>query len=138
MVQVDEPEPVTLDGLNVMVAPAGTPLALQLTVPPKPPIAEAVVVPEAMPPAATVCEPGVAATEKSAAELTVRLIVVLWVRVSPTIVLSTPVIVTVTVPVAAVLLAVKVNVLVPVVGLGLNDAVTPLGNPEADRSTLPA
>jgi len=47
------------------------------------------------------------------------------------------VIVTVTVPVAAVLLAVSVNVLVLAVPLGLNDAVTPLGRPEADKPTLP-
>jgi len=47
-----------------------------------------------------------------------------------------PVTVTVTVPVAAVLLAVSVNVLVLAVLLGLNDAVTPLGRPDADRPTL--
>ena len=48
-----------------------------------------------------------------------------------------PLTVTVTVPVAAVLLAVSVNVLVLAVLLGLNDAVTPLGRPDADRLTLP-
>jgi len=48
-----------------------------------------------------------------------------------------PVMVTATVPVVAVLLAVSVNVLVAVAGLGLNEAVTPLGRPEADRLTLP-
>jgi hypothetical protein len=48
-----------------------------------------------------------------------------------------PVMVTVTVPVAAVPPAVSVNVLVLVVGFGLNDAVTPLGKPEADKLTLP-
>jgi len=48
-----------------------------------------------------------------------------------------PVMVGVTVPVAAVLLAVSVNVLVLVVLLGLNDAVTPLGRPDADKLTLP-
>jgi hypothetical protein len=48
-----------------------------------------------------------------------------------------PVTVTVTVPVVAVLLAVSVNVLVLVVLLGLNEAVTPLGRPDADRLTLP-
>jgi len=47
-----------------------------------------------------------------------------------------PVTVTVTVPVAAVLLAVRVNVLVLAVLLGLNDAVTPLGRPDADKLTL--
>jgi len=45
--------------------------------------------------------------------------------------------VTVAVPAVAELLAVKVSVLVPVVLVGLNDAVTPLGNPEAARLTLP-
>ena len=48
-----------------------------------------------------------------------------------------PVRVTVTVPVAAVPLAVSVNVLVLAVLLGLNDAVTPLGRPDADKLTLP-
>ena len=45
--------------------------------------------------------------------------------------------VTVTVPVVAVLLAAKVSVLVLAVLLGLNDAVTPLGRPDADKLTLP-
>ena len=49
---------------------------------------------------------------------------------------DTPVTVTVTVPVVAVLLAVSVNVLLLAVLLGLNDAVTPLGSPEADKLTL--
>jgi hypothetical protein len=48
-----------------------------------------------------------------------------------------PVTVTVTVPVVAVLLAVNVNVLVLGVLIGLNDAVTPLGRPVADKLTLP-
>jgi len=48
-----------------------------------------------------------------------------------------PATVTVTVPVAAVLLAVSVKVLVLAVLLGLNDAVTPLGRPDADKPTMP-
>jgi len=48
-----------------------------------------------------------------------------------------PVTVTVLVPGGAVLLAVSVNVLVLVVLLGLNDVVTPLGRPDADKVTLP-
>jgi hypothetical protein len=48
-----------------------------------------------------------------------------------------PVIVIVKVPSVAVLLAVSVRVLVPVVLLGLNAAVTPLGKPVAERLTLP-
>ena len=46
-------------------------------------------------------------------------------------------IVTVDVPVVAVLLAVNVSTLVPVVGFVPNVAVTPLGRPEAARVTLP-
>ena len=48
-----------------------------------------------------------------------------------------PVTVTAIVPVVAVLLAVNVNVLVVAVLLGLNEAVTPLGRPDADKLTLP-
>jgi len=63
---------------------------------------------------------------------TVRVIVVVFVKVP-----DVPVMVTVTVPVVAVPLAVSVSVLVVEVGLGLNDDVTPLGRPEADKLTLP-
>jgi len=48
-----------------------------------------------------------------------------------------PVMVTVVVPVTAVLLAVSVNVLVAVARLGLKVPVTPLGKPVADKLTLP-
>ena len=40
-------------------------------------------------------------------------------------------------PRLAVLLAVSVTVQVPVVGFGANDAVTPLGKPDAEKATLP-
>src|SRR6202042_1657919 len=63
---------------------------------------------------------------------TVRLSVVLFVKLP-----DVPVIVTGPVPVAAVPVAVKVSVLVEVVGFGLKPAVTPLGVPVADRVTLP-
>ena len=43
----------------------------------------------------------------------------------------------ITVPIAAVPLAVSVNLLLPVAGFGLKDAVTPLGNAELLRLTLP-
>jgi hypothetical protein len=36
-VMVDDPEPVTVVGLKLAVAPVGSPLALKLTVPLKPP-----------------------------------------------------------------------------------------------------
>ena len=48
-----------------------------------------------------------------------------------------PVTVTVDVPVVAVELAVKVKVLLALAGLVPKLAVTPLGNPEADKVTLP-
>jgi hypothetical protein len=56
--------------------------------------------------------------------------------VLPVVLPSVPVMVTVDVPVAAVLLAVKVTTLLPVVGLVPKDAVTPLGRPLAERVTL--
>jgi membrane-associated protease RseP (regulator of RpoE activity) len=50
-----------------------------------------------------------------------------------------PVMVTVAGPRAAVLLAVSISTLVPVVGFGVNDAVTPLGRTDVTaRFTLPA
>jgi len=48
-----------------------------------------------------------------------------------------PVMVTFAAPTVAVLVAINVNVLVPVVFAGLKDAVTPLGRPDADKLTLP-
>lgn len=48
-----------------------------------------------------------------------------------------PVTVTVTVPMAAVMLEVSVSTLVLELLPGLNDAVTPLGRPDADKLTLP-
>src|SRR6267154_300164 len=70
----------------------------------------------------------------SSTAVTVKLTVVV---VGPTKPADEPVTVAVTVPVAALLLAVSVNVLVLVVLLGLNEAVTPLGRPDADKLTLP-
>src|SRR5438067_13464244 len=58
--------------------------------------------------------------------------VVVWVKLP-----EVPVTVTVAVPVVAVALAVNVRLLVPVVLAGLKVAVTPAGNPDADKLTLP-
>jgi hypothetical protein len=63
---------------------------------------------------------------------TVRLIGMLFVKLP-----DVPVIVTVSVPLAALALAVKVNVLSEVAGFGLNAAVTPFGKPDAESVTLP-
>ena len=67
-----------------------------------------------------------------AAEFTVSVTVVVCDKVP-----LVPVMVTVAVPVAALVLAVKVRTLVEVVGLVPKLAVTPEGKPEADRLTLP-
>ena len=64
--------------------------------------------------------------------VTVRAIVVLCVK-DPLV----PVTVTLAVPVAAVLDAAKVTLLVPVVDAGLKLAVTPVGKPLAARATVP-
>ena len=61
-----------------------------------------------------------------------REIVVVFVKLP-----EVPVIVTGNVPTPAVPTAVRVSVLVVAVGLGLNEAVTPAGKPEADKVTLP-
>ena len=64
--------------------------------------------------------------------LTVNAMAVLAVRLP-----EVPVMVTVNVPSAAELLAASVRTLDAVVGLVPNDAVTPVGRPEAARVTLP-
>src|ERR1700743_2724287 len=64
--------------------------------------------------------------------VTVKLMVAVCERVP-----LTPVTVMVAAPRVAVLDAVKVSVLVPVVEAGLNAAVTPAGNPLAVRATMP-
>jgi hypothetical protein len=69
---------------------------------------------------------------KLAGALTVRAMVVLDVSVP-----EIPVMVTAAAPMVAVLLAVNVSTLVPVVGFVPNAAVTPPGSPEAARATLP-
>ena len=51
--------------------------------------------------------------------------------------LHVPVMVMVDVPVLAVLAAVSVSELVLVVEAGLNEAVTPVGRPDAERATAP-
>ena len=61
-----------------------------------------------------------------------RLTVVVWVR-EP----ETPVMVTVVVPSVGVLLAARINELVPVAGFGLRPTVTPAPWPLADKVTLP-
>jgi len=119
-------------GLKVAVTPAGRLDAEKLTLPVKPRIGLMVIVDVPVLPRGTLRLLGDAERLKFGPGFTVRAIVVVCVRPP-----DVPVIVTVTLPVVAVLLAVSVNVLVLVVLLGLNDGVTPLGRPEADKLTLP-
>lgn len=124
-------------GLNDAVTPLGSPEADNATLPLKPfcPLTVIVLVPLA--PCVMVKLLGEVESVKFGGGFTVSEIVVALDRL-----LEEPVIVTVTVPVVAVLLAVSVNVLVlaalvPAVLLGLKDAATPAGKPEADKLTLP-
>ena len=119
-------------GLNAAVTPDGNPEAAKVTLPVNPFCGAIVIVLVPLPPRATVKLVGEAESAKFGVALTVKLTVVVCVKLP-----EVPVIVTVTVPVAAVALAVKVNLLVVVPGFGLNAAVTPLGNPEAAIVTLP-
>jgi hypothetical protein len=135
-VEVAEPLAAGVTGLveNVAVTPLGKPLALSVVAELKPPVLVTVIVLVPLEPCVTVTEAGDALTLKFgvAAEFTVSEIVVCAVRLP-----DVPVIVMVDVPVAAVLLAVRVKVLVEVVGFVPKVAVTPLGSPDAARLTLP-
>jgi len=125
---------VVLLGLNVAVTPPGRPEADKLTLPLKPFCGVTVIVLAPLVPCVTVKLLGEAEIVKFAtrAGFMVSETVVVFVKLP-----EVPAMVTVTVPVAAVLLEVSVKVLVLVVLLGLKDAVTPTGKPDADKLTLP-
>jgi hypothetical protein len=135
-VEVTLPFAAGVTGLveNVAVTPVGRPVALSVVAELKPSVLVMVIVLVPLAPWVTVREAGEAAMVKFgvAVALTVRASVVVVVRLP-----EVPVIVTVEVPVVAVELAVRVSTLVPVVGFVPNAAVTPLGNPDAARVTLP-
>ena len=125
---------VALLGLKDAVTPFGSPEAIKLTLPPKPLSGVMPIVFVPLAPRTMLKLLGEAESEKSGtdAAVTVREIVTVCVKVP-----DEPLMVTMTAPVVAVLLAVKVKVLVLVVLLGLKDAVTPFGSPEAVKLTLP-
>jgi hypothetical protein len=131
-VRVSVLEAVAGFGLNEALTPLGRPDADKLTLPLKPFCGVIVTVLVPLDPCMMLRLPGNAERAKFGAGVTVREIVVGFARIP-----DVPVIVTVTVPVVAVPPAVSVNVLVAVAGLGLNEAVTPLGRPDADKLTLP-
>jgi hypothetical protein len=120
---------------NAAVTPLGNAELDSVTDPVKPLKSVTVIVLLPLVPCLTVKLAGEADREKSgcAGAFTVRLTFVVWVRLP-----DVPVMVTATVPVVAVLLAVSVSTLVEVVGLVPNVAVTPEGRAdETDNVTLP-
>src|SRR5580658_2704745 len=117
---------------NVAVTPVGRPEAARVTLPVKPPMSVTAIVLVPLLPCTTLNVLGVADSVKLAGGFTVRLMLVVAVKLP-----EVPVMVTVAAPVVAVALAVRVNTLLPVVGLVPNVAVTPVGRPEAARVTLP-
>lgn len=123
---------VALAGLNDAVTPLGRPDADNATVLLKPLRGFTVMVLEPVEPCVIVRLLGEAVSEKFGGGLTVRESVV-----EPDRLPDEPVMVTVAVPVTAVALAVSASVLVPVVLVGLNAAVTPAGKPDADKLTVP-
>ena len=125
-------ELVVLVGLKDAVTPLGKPEADKLTPLLKPFCGVTAIVLVPLAPCVIAMLFGDAESVKFGGAATVSERVVAFERLP-----EIPVTVTVAVPVAAVPLAVNVNVLVPVVLTGLNDAVTPLGRPDADKLTLP-
>jgi len=126
-------EPVAGLGANDAVTPLGKPEAARVTLPVNPPTPVTEIELVALLPWPTDSVAGAAASVKPGGGLTVRA------RVADAVTApELPVRFTVTGPAAAaVLLAVRVSTLAFVAGLGANDAVTPLGKPEAARVTLP-
>jgi hypothetical protein len=118
-------------GLNNAVTPLGNADVDRLTVLLKPNCGVTVIVLDPVVPCEIVKLVGADERVKFGALFTVKVSVAVLVRLP-----DVPVMVTGTVPVVAELLAVSVIVLVFVVGFGLNDAVTPLGKPDANRLTL--
>src|SRR5215469_537339 len=111
-VRVEEPDPLTEPGLKLVVTREPCPLALRLTVPVNPFTAPIVIVDVPLVPLVNVMLAGESEMVKSGVgALTVSVTVVVCVS-EPEV----PVMVMAVVPVAAVLLAVKVRTLVDVVG----------------------
>lgn len=130
------PLPFTEEGLKLAVTPAGKPEAVMETDPVKPNSEATLIEAVGFEPGVMVTAAGGAAVmEKSGRPTTVRLMGKLCVR-APLV----PVMFTVAAPTVAVAEAVNVRVLIaaPVTEAGLNEAVTPAGNPLTVRATAPA
>ena len=129
-------EPVAGFGLKEAITPLGKPEADRETLPLKPFAGVMVIVLLPFDPWVTFRLLGEAESVKlgcggGAVPFTVKLMFVVCVKLP-----DVPVTVTVTVPKVAVLLAANVRVLEPAAGLGLKEAVTPLGKLEFDKETL--
>jgi hypothetical protein len=130
-VSVSTLEPLAGLGLKLAVTPLGNPDATRVTPPVNPFAGVTVMESVLLPPWFTDRVPSEGASMKLGAALTVRAMVVVSVRVP-----AVPVMVTVPEPVVAVLPAISVRTLeLPLAGLGLKLAVTPLGSPEAVNVT---
>ena len=124
--------PVAGFAAKAAVTPLGRPLAVNVTLPLKPFAPETVTVSEAVLPCTTDNVDAAGASVKLGGNPTVRAIVVVAVRLP-----DVPVMVTVVVPAAAVLLTLNVNRLEVLVGFVAKVAVTPLGRPLTARVVLP-
>jgi hypothetical protein len=147
MVTVYVPEAAVLLAFNVSTldpvvglvpktaaTPVGKPDAASATLPVNPPTSVTVIVSVALAPC------GRDKVDEDAASVKLGGVFATMVRAMVAVSVSepeVPVMVTVEVPTVAVLLAVSVRTLDPVTGLAPNAAVTPLGNPDAARVTLP-
>ena len=125
-------DPVVGFVAKVAVTPLGKPVAARVTLPVKAFAPVTLTVSMALPPGVREMVFAVGASVKLGAGLTVSAIVVEAVMVP-----EVPVIVSVTAPVVAVVLAIKVRPLEPPVGFVANIMVTPLGKPVTARLTLP-
>jgi len=125
-------EPVAGFGLKDAVVPLCMPEAESVTFPAKPLLGVMVMTTAPLLARPILRLAGVADKLKFGAPTTVRESVVELLTLP-----LTPWMVTAKVPMAALVLAVKVKVLVLEVLAGLNDAVTPPGRPEAERLTAP-
>jgi hypothetical protein len=147
MVTVDEPTAAVLlavsvttlelvddAGLNEAVTPLGKPLAVKVTLPVNPPVSVTVMVSVPLLPCFTVRDVGEDESVKPAVGLALTVSAMVVVAV---VLPEVPVTVTVAEPVVAVELAVNVRTLELAEDVGLNEAVTPLGRPDAVNVTLP-
>ena len=134
-VRVSTLEPVVGLVLNTAPTPLGSPAAVSVTLPANPPVSITVTV-------SVMADPWVTESVGEDAD-SVKFGDCAAVTVSEMFELASnapevPVIVRLAVPGAAVLPAVRVSTLEPVVGLVPNDAVTPVGSPDTASVTLPA